>query len=96
MSSGESGALFYGISAIDIALWDIAGKAAGAPVCRLLGGAGKAELTCYASLIRYSDPSLVRPNVRRAIDSASNAFSQLKLLTLSSQASPKWESSPRC
>src|ERR1700677_1697094 len=28
---GRSGPLFYGISAIDIALWDIAGKAAGAP-----------------------------------------------------------------
>jgi L-alanine-DL-glutamate epimerase-like enolase superfamily enzyme len=68
--------LFYGISAIDIALWDIAAKAAGAPVCRLLGGAGKAELTCYASLIRYSDPSLVRANVRRAIDSG---FRCLKL-----------------
>jgi L-alanine-DL-glutamate epimerase-like enolase superfamily enzyme len=73
---GRSGALFFGISAIDIALWDIAGKAAGAPVCRLLGGAGKAELTCYASLIRYSDPSLVRANVRRAIDSG---FRCLKL-----------------
>ena len=37
---GRSGSLFYGISAIDIALWDIAGKAAGAPVSRLLGGRG--------------------------------------------------------
>jgi L-alanine-DL-glutamate epimerase-like enolase superfamily enzyme len=64
------------MSAIDIALWDIAGRTAGAPVCRLLGGAGKAELTCYASLIRYSDPSLVRANVRRAIDSG---FRSLKL-----------------
>jgi len=45
-------------------------------VCRLLGGAGKAELTCYASLIRYSDPSLVRVSVRRAIDSG---FRTLKL-----------------
>jgi L-alanine-DL-glutamate epimerase-like enolase superfamily enzyme len=44
------GPLFYGISAVDIALWDIAGKAANAPVCRLLGGA--ADLGCYASLIR--------------------------------------------
>ena len=73
---GRSGPLFYGISAIDIALWDIAGKAAGVPVCRLLGGAVKAELSCYASLIRYSDPSLVRANVRRAVDSG---FRTLKL-----------------
>jgi L-alanine-DL-glutamate epimerase-like enolase superfamily enzyme len=72
---GRTGPLFYGISAIDIALWDIAGKAAGVPVSRLLGGAS-AELTCYASLIRYSDPSLVRENVRRAIESG---FHILKL-----------------
>jgi L-alanine-DL-glutamate epimerase-like enolase superfamily enzyme len=73
---GRSGPLFYGISAIDIALWDIAGKAAGAPVHRLLGGSRSADLTCYASLLRYSDPALVRANVRRALDSG---FRQLKL-----------------
>ena len=73
---GRSGPLFYGISAVDIALWDIAGKAAGVPVCRLLGGGAAAELPCYASLIRYGDPALVRANVRRALDSG---FRTLKL-----------------
>ena len=73
---GRTGPLFYGISAVDIALWDIAGKATGAPVCRLLGGAGATDLPCYASLLRYSDSSLVRANVRRALDSG---FHSLKL-----------------
>jgi L-alanine-DL-glutamate epimerase-like enolase superfamily enzyme len=73
---GRSGPLFYGISAVDIALWDIAGKAAGVPVYRLLGGSGSTNLPCYASLIRYSDAALVRANVRRALDSG---FSNLKL-----------------
>ncbi len=72
---GRTGPLFYGISAVDIALWDIAGKAANAPVYRLLGG-GAADLDCYASLIRYSDPSLVRANVRCALDAG---FRSLKL-----------------
>ena len=73
---GRSGPLFYGISAIDIALWDIAGKAAGVPVWQLLGGGGTTRLPRYASLIRYSDPSLVCATVRRAIDSG---FHSLKL-----------------
>src|SRR5215472_3664829 len=63
---GRGGPLLYAISAMDIALWDIAGKAANAPLHRLLGGA-QGDLACYASLIRFSDPSLVRTNVRRAI-----------------------------
>jgi L-alanine-DL-glutamate epimerase-like enolase superfamily enzyme len=30
--------MFYGISAVDIPLWDVVGKATNAPVCQLLGG----------------------------------------------------------
>jgi L-alanine-DL-glutamate epimerase-like enolase superfamily enzyme len=38
------------MGAIDIALWDIAGKAAGVPCHQLLGGAVKREIIPYASL----------------------------------------------
>jgi L-alanine-DL-glutamate epimerase-like enolase superfamily enzyme len=72
---GRAGALAFGISAVDIALWDIAGKAAKQPLCRLLGG-GAADIACYASLVRYSASSLVRSSVRQAIDAG---FGTLKL-----------------
>jgi L-alanine-DL-glutamate epimerase-like enolase superfamily enzyme len=73
---GRSGAIMFGISAIDTALWDILGKVAGQPVHRLLGGAAMSELTCYASLVRYSDPQLLVENVNRAL---ADGFSHLKL-----------------
>lgn len=72
---GRGGPLFYGLSAVDTALWDIAGKAARAPVSRLLGG-GPPDLPCYASLVRYTDPAVVRSNVKRALEAG---FRSLKL-----------------
>ena len=45
---GRKGILLACLSAIDIALWDIIGKAAGQPVWRLLGGFGR-PLKSYAS-----------------------------------------------
>ena len=46
---GRAGVALHTISAIDIALWDIAGKAAGRPVCDMLGGRRIAEVPVYAS-----------------------------------------------
>jgi L-alanine-DL-glutamate epimerase-like enolase superfamily enzyme len=72
---GRGGPFTHALSAIDIALWDIAGKGAGAPLHRLLGG-GRDELPCYASLDAYADPDLVRADVRKAVDAG---FSGVKL-----------------
>jgi L-alanine-DL-glutamate epimerase-like enolase superfamily enzyme len=71
----RGGPVTLAMSAVDIALWDIVGKAANAPLHRLLGG-GVADLACYASLDSFSDPTLVRAGVRRAIDAG---FKSLKL-----------------
>ena len=50
---GASSGAMAAISAIDIACWDIKGKALGVPVCTLLGGPVRTELPCYASAVRY-------------------------------------------
>jgi L-alanine-DL-glutamate epimerase-like enolase superfamily enzyme len=57
--SGRSGAFIYGLSAIDIALWDIAGKVASKPIYQLFGGSEATSLAAYASLIRYADPAVI-------------------------------------
>src|SRR5690606_17254722 len=48
---GRGGAITHAISGIDIALWDILGKATGQPVGRLLGGRYRERVRPYASLL---------------------------------------------
>jgi L-rhamnonate dehydratase len=46
---GSTGLASYAISAIDLALWDLKGKLLGQPVYKLLGGAQKERIFCYAT-----------------------------------------------
>lgn len=46
---GTPGIASLAISAVDLALWDLAGKRAGQPVCELLGGPARDRLFCYAT-----------------------------------------------
>ena len=72
---GGTGPVVYALAAIEIALWDIAGKLASSPIASLLGGAPR-ELTAYASLLRYAEPELVASAVERAL---SQGFRHIKL-----------------
>jgi D-galactarolactone cycloisomerase len=46
---GRKGSVISGISAVDIALWDIAGKFYGQPIYKLLGGAFRQQVKPYAT-----------------------------------------------
>jgi len=62
---GRRGLGMFAISGVEIALWDLLGKAVGAPVHRLLGGAVRPRLPVYASLLRYGSPAEVAEACRR-------------------------------
>lgn len=53
---GRRGAAIHAISGIEIALWDIAGKAAGKPIHALLGGARRHRVKAYASTLMPDTP----------------------------------------
>jgi galactonate dehydratase len=70
--SGWAGAEMRAISAVDIALWDLAGKIAGAPVYQLLGGASRTSIrtynTCYDHIDFLTEPvKLARDLIRSGI-----------------------------
>lgn len=48
---GRGGSLTHAVSGVDIALWDILGRATGQPVGRLLGGRYRERVRPYASLL---------------------------------------------
>jgi len=71
---GRFGITAFALSGLDIALWDLAGKAAGKPLHALLGGARRERVPTYASLLRYADKSLVKEYSKRALDEGHRAI----------------------
>lgn len=55
---GRDGYLLHGISALDLALWDIRGKIAGLSVCHLLGGPVQDSIPCY--MTGYDDERVLQ------------------------------------
>ncbi len=54
---GRQGAAIQAMSGIEIALWDIAGKATGQPVYKLLGGGPRKRFLAYASILFGDTPA---------------------------------------
>ena len=73
---GRTGPVVYALSGFEIALWDLAGKAAGKSVVDLLGGAQRDGVPSYASLMRYTDPEAVARNAAAAV---AQGFKAIKL-----------------
>lgn len=62
------------ISAIDIALWDIKGKALGVPVYELLGGKTREKIRVYASVMtKETDPESLTRSYKELQDMGFNA-----------------------
>src|SRR3954452_869290 len=65
--SGRRGIAIHAMSGIDLALWDIKGKALGLPVWKLLGGGFTKTLRPYASSLFGSTPEETGERARRFV-----------------------------
>src|SRR5256714_11884214 len=72
---GRGGAVEHAISGIDIALWDILGKATNQPVARLLGGYYRDRIKPYGSML-FDQPPILKEKLQSAV---SRGFRAIKL-----------------
>ena len=72
---GRGGTVEHAISGIDIALWDLMGKACGQPVSRLLGGNYRSEIKPYGSIL-FDEPA---PLCRTLESVVARGFRAIKL-----------------
>ncbi len=70
---GRGGSITHAISGIDIALWDLLGKATGQPVSRLLGGRYRERVQPYASLL-MDEPEKLRDHLQSVRAQGFRAF----------------------
>lgn len=70
---GRGGSITHTISGIDIALWDILGKATGQPVGRLLGGRYRDRVRPYASIL-MEEPTALADHLTQLREEGFRAF----------------------
>ena len=66
--AGRRGIAIQAMGGIDMALWDIKGKALGLPVWKLLGGGFHSKIRAYASTLFGETPEETRDRGKRFID----------------------------
>jgi len=77
---GMKGAMLAAVSGADIALWDLAGKALGQPVWRLLGGAFRERVQVYATgFYRIKGQGEAPRLAEEAVQRAGEGFRFLKI-----------------
>jgi D-galactarolactone cycloisomerase len=81
---GQKGTYVEAISALDIALWDIAGQAVGLPVSKMLGGRFRDKVKAYATGCYYPEsfgdlPAILRELEREASEYRDVGFNFLKV-----------------
>jgi L-alanine-DL-glutamate epimerase-like enolase superfamily enzyme len=57
-----------GVSGIEMALWDLAGKAYGVPVFQMLGGKYRDRIRCYADTTTEKDPKAFARKLKNRMD----------------------------
>lgn len=77
---GQKGVTIEAMSAIDIALWDIKGKALGLPCYQLFGGAHRDRVKPYATgLYHRESPRVIEELVEEAVSYVEQGFKGVKL-----------------
>lgn len=77
---GQTGMAIAAISGIDIALWDIVGKACGRPVHKMIGGAFRTEVAAYATGLYFTDMDrLTQEAVEEAQGYVRDGFKAVKM-----------------
>ncbi len=71
---GRRGVVIHAMSGIDIALWDIVGKALNKPIYKLLGGAQRGKVRAYASTLMPYTPEEAYDETKKWVEQGYTAI----------------------